>query len=230
MPVHFRSPTTSMKRCVPPRNRFWYCPGLLDTVPRFPVETVVDNCGICSDKRLLAVLLSIEGYASAILHIGQDYHAAVGIPVPTGHDFTKCGYVVIDTTAISYVGGQPLAQNGSSKLRKPMVIPIGSGTKTYSAIRNVAQIHAVVDKLDTEISPGRYARIRTHPPAVVHPCADGNTPFPRRRMRLCGRRRTRRSAGCNRRFTATMHFPTSFHVPWNSWCSFTTTIWTVRRS
>ncbi|HJJ55106.1 MAG TPA: hypothetical protein O0X50_03365 [Methanocorpusculum sp.] len=124
----------------------------LDTAPRFPIETVVDNTGICSDKSiLLAALLSTEGYACAILHFGRDQHAAVGIPAPVGYDFDKCGYVVIETTAVSYIGGLPISPDGSQNLHRPKVIPIGNGTKTYSAIRDVARIHAVMNELKEKL-------------------------------------------------------------------------------
>lgn len=124
----------------------------LDTAPRFPVETVVDNAGICSDKSLLlAALLSTEGYASAILHFGRDHHVAVGIPAPAGYDFDKCGYAVIETTAVSYIGGLPIAPDGSQNLHRPKVIPVGNGTKTYSAIRDVAKIHAVLNDLNEKL-------------------------------------------------------------------------------
>ncbi|HJJ36880.1 MAG TPA: hypothetical protein O0X27_06890 [Methanocorpusculum sp.] len=124
----------------------------LDTAPRFPVETVVDNTGICSDKSLLlAALLSTEGYACAILHFGRDHHAAVGIPAPAGYDFDKCGYAVIETTAVSYIGGLPIAPDGSQNLHRPKVIPIGNGQKTYSAIRDVAKIHAVLNDLNEKL-------------------------------------------------------------------------------
>ncbi|HJJ73862.1 MAG TPA: hypothetical protein O0X58_05870, partial [Methanocorpusculum sp.] len=62
----------------------------IEIAPRFPVETVVDGTGICSDKSLLlAGLLSCEGYACALLHFGKENHLAVGIPAPDGFDFKK---------------------------------------------------------------------------------------------------------------------------------------------
>ena len=126
----------------------------LDTAPRFPVETVVDGCGICSDKSLLlAAMLTKEGYSCAILHFGHDHHAAVGIPVPAGYDFAKCGYAVIETTAVSYIGGAPLAPDGPKQMRKPTVIPIGSGSRTYGAIRDLAKIHAVLAELSEKLKP-----------------------------------------------------------------------------
>jgi len=120
--------------------------------PRFPVETVVDGKGICSDKSiLLAGMLVTEGYAVALLHFSKENHLAVGIPAPSGFDFLNTGYAVIETTAVSYIGGDPCTE--SPTVSRPKVIPIGNGTRTYSAIRDTAHIHAVIRELVEKLKP-----------------------------------------------------------------------------
>ena len=126
----------------------------IEIAPRFPVETAVDGTGICSDKSLLlAGLLSHEGYAAALLHFGKENHLAVGIPAPAGFDFQKTGYAVIETTAVSYIGSDPCTETKGSLVTRPKVIPIGNGTKTYSAIRDTAKILAVIRELEEKLNP-----------------------------------------------------------------------------
>ena len=126
----------------------------LNVAPRFPVETAADKKGICSDKSLLlAAMLSIEGYACAILHFGPEHHAAVGIPAPDGYDFKKTGYAIIETTVVSYIGSEPCTPEGVREVKRPKVIPIGNGTKTYSAIRDTAKILAVTRELAEKLNP-----------------------------------------------------------------------------
>ena len=126
----------------------------IEIAPRFPVETAVDGTGICSDKSLLlAGLLSHEGYAAALLHFGKENHLAVGIPAPSGFDFKKTGYAVIETTAVSYIGSDPCTETKGSLVTRPKVIPIGNGTKTYSAIRDTAKILAVIRELEEKLDP-----------------------------------------------------------------------------
>ena len=126
----------------------------IEIAPRFPVETVVDGMGICSDKSLLlAGMLSNEGYAVSLLHFGKENHLAVGIPAPAGFDFKKTGYTVIETTAVSYIGSDPCTETKGSLITRPKVIPIGNGTKTYSAIRDTAKILAVIRELEEKLNP-----------------------------------------------------------------------------
>ena len=121
----------------------------IDHAPRFPVETVVDGKGICSDvSLLLAGLLAHEGYAVAVLHFSQENHLAVGIPVPAGYDFRGCGCAVIEATALGYVGdaeGTFPAGDGSVRTlaSRPKVFFVGHGSKRYGSIAEVARILAV---------------------------------------------------------------------------------------
>lgn len=124
----------------------------ISLAPRFPVETVVDGTGICSDKSLLlAGMLATEGYAVAVLHFAKENHLAVGIPAPNGFDFLGTGYAVIETTAVSYVGTVPCGSEVCKS--RPKVITIGRGTKTYSAIRDTAKILAVIGELEEKLNP-----------------------------------------------------------------------------
>lgn len=126
----------------------------IQIAPRFPVETVVDATGICSDKSLLlAGMLSREGYAVSLLHFAKENHLAVGIPAPAGFDFKKTGYAVIETTAVSYIGSDPCTETKGSLVTRPKVIPMGNGTKTYSAIRDTAKILAVIRELEEQLNP-----------------------------------------------------------------------------
>jgi len=124
---------------------------LTEIAPRFPVETIVDGTGICSDKSLLlAGLLSHEGYAVSILQFARENHLTAGLPSPAGFDFAGCGQAVIETTAILYIG-QPAAEYSSAASR-PKVFPIGHGTKRYGCIREVAKILAELASLTGQLS------------------------------------------------------------------------------
>jgi hypothetical protein len=123
----------------------------IEIAPRFPIETIVDGTGICSDKSLLlAGLLSHEGYAVSVLQFGKENHLTVGLPAPDGYDFAGCGQTVVETTAISYIG-HPAGEYASTTSR-PKVFPIGHGTRRYDCIREVAKILATLSSLNEKIS------------------------------------------------------------------------------
>ena len=123
----------------------------IEIVPRFPVETIVDGVGICSDKSLLlAGLLSHEGYAVSILQFAKENHLTVGLPAPTGYDFAGCGQVVIETTVISYIG-HPAGEYADTTSR-PKVFLIGHGTKQYGCVREVAKILSTLTTLNEKLS------------------------------------------------------------------------------
>lgn len=123
----------------------------IEIAPRFPVETIVDGTGICSDKSLLlAGLLSHEGYAVSLLQFGKENHLTVGLPAPDGYNFAGCGQAVVETTAISYIG-HPAGEYADTTSR-PKVFPIGHGTKRYDCIREVAKILAALSSLNEKIS------------------------------------------------------------------------------
>ena len=123
----------------------------IEPAPRFPVETIVDGTGICSDKSLLlAGLLSHEGYAVSVLQFAKENHLTVGLPAPPGYDFAGCGHAVVETTAISYIG-HPAGEYADTTSR-PKVFPIGHGTKRYGSIRDVAKILATLESLNEQIA------------------------------------------------------------------------------
>ncbi|WP_319378166.1 hypothetical protein [uncultured Methanocorpusculum sp.] len=123
----------------------------IEIAPRFPIETIVDGTGICSDKSLLlAGLLSHEGYAVSVLQFGKENHLTVGLPAPDGYDFAGCGQTVVETTAISYIG-YPAGEYADTTSR-PKVFSIGHGTKKYESIRDVAKILATLSSLNEKIS------------------------------------------------------------------------------
>ncbi|MCZ9312960.1 MAG: hypothetical protein O0V67_06245 [Methanocorpusculum sp.] len=130
----------------------------IDRAPRFPVETVVDRKGICSDKSLLlAGLLAHEGYAAAVLHFSPENHLAVGIPVPEGYDFHGCGCAVIESTALGFVGDAEGAfPAGDGKVRtlasRPKVFFVGHGSKRYGSIAEVSKILLVRSALREKLA------------------------------------------------------------------------------
>ena len=117
--------------------------------PRFPVETIVDGTGICSDTSLLlAGLLAHEGYAVAVLQFTPENHVAVGIPVPAGCDYAKTGYAVIETTVISYIGDTSGEfAPGRRITSRPKVFPIGHGSRRYGSIAEIRHILTTLDQL-----------------------------------------------------------------------------------
>lgn len=117
--------------------------------PRFPIETMVDRKGICSDKSLfLAALLQQEGYAVCLMSFSAENHMTVGIPAPRGYDYRKTGYAIIETTCPSFVGSKNQGEGGSLKLRSiPDIIPIGKGKRQYTAFKEAAWIIETEEKL-----------------------------------------------------------------------------------
>ncbi len=127
----------------------------VNRAPRFPVETIVDGRGICSDKSvLLAGLLAHEGYAAAILQFSPENHVTAGIPVPSGYDYAKTGYAVIETTVISYVGDTSGEfAPGRRITSRPKVFPIGHGSRRYGSIAEIRHILTTLDRLTEKIAP-----------------------------------------------------------------------------
>lgn len=125
----------------------------IEIAPRYPVETVFENRGICSDKTiLLAGLLAHEGYSCAVLHFAKENHVTVGLPAPDGFDYFGCGYAVVETTAISYIGAA--SSEFGVCAGRPKVLPIGHGTKTYDGIRETVKILQIQHELEESITEG----------------------------------------------------------------------------
>ena len=117
--------------------------------PKFPVEIFVDRSGDCDDKGLLlAGLLSREGYKAALLSFKDESHLAVGIVCP-GTDYKKTGYAYVETTNVTFVGIPPDGLAGGIVIHSdPLVVPVGSGMKNYSACGQTKYLH------DTFLSTG----------------------------------------------------------------------------
>lgn len=112
-------------------------------VQRFPVETLVDGKGLCGDKSvLLALLLSHEGYAAALLHFAPEKHMAVGVR-GAGPTYDSTGWLFVETTAPGYISDIPKSFVGGMTLTSaPDVIEVGSGTLQYGAADDIARIIA----------------------------------------------------------------------------------------
>lgn len=117
---------------------------------RFPVETLVENKGLCGEKSyLLAALLSLEGYAVSLLLFQKDRHMAVGIPSAVAFDYSYSGHAFIETTSISYIGaGDGTYGEERQKLTaKPEVIKIGSGKKYHRSLQSIKSILTAENEL-----------------------------------------------------------------------------------
>src|SRR5512145_146718 len=134
---------------------------LAENPAKFPVETVVDGAGDCDDKSvLLAGLLSREEYRVALLSFGPETHMAVGIGSPQ-YRYRDTNYPFLEVTNLSYVG-VPTEKLGAGKVlqSKPLVIPIGEGTKEYTSAGQTQYIHEtgiVSEQKARELEP----RVRT---------------------------------------------------------------------
>jgi hypothetical protein len=118
---------------------------------RFPVETVGDNKGDCDDRsRLLAALLSREGYAAALLHFDKENHMAVGIKAD-GLEYRGTGWTIIETTSPSMVGF-PFEENALVKLSTtPVAVSVsGSNTKVFTAADDIIFLKKTMDDMKKE--------------------------------------------------------------------------------
>ena len=53
----------------------------------------------------------------------------------------------------TYIGSDPCTETKGCLVTRPKVIPIGNGTKTYSAIRDTARILSVIRELEEKLNP-----------------------------------------------------------------------------
>jgi hypothetical protein len=114
-----------------------YCDQDADN-PKFPIETFVDKCGDCDDKsRLLAALLSREGYEVMLLLFSEEQHMAVGIPSPP-LDYKGTGYAYVETTSPAFVGFLADENTNVKISSNPKVIAVGDGKKPYGKGKAVA--------------------------------------------------------------------------------------------
>lgn len=100
---------------------------------QFPIETFVENKGVCIDASLfMAGLLSRENYNVSIFDFKDENHAAVGISCQQLYSYKGTGYCYIETTGYSFIGVVPEQLVGNITLYSyPKIIPIGDGYKKY---------------------------------------------------------------------------------------------------
>ena len=113
--------------------------------PKFPIATFGDGAGDCDDKSLLlAALLAREDYEVALFYFGDETHMAVGVG-SAGCHYKNTTYAYIEATNTSYVGIPPLAlSHGTPLASDPLVIPIGGGSRYYTACDQIRVIdHAL---------------------------------------------------------------------------------------
>ena len=110
---------------------------------RFPVETLVDRIGVCSDKSMLMVaLLAHEGYDVALLTFDAEKHMTAAIKGP-GETYGNSGYLLIESTSPAYIAEIPKRFiSGVSLQSEPHVIPIGTGDTPYGSAGRTARILA----------------------------------------------------------------------------------------
>jgi len=101
---------------------------------RFPVEVLVDDKGICSEKSLLlAGILAYAGYDVVLFDFENESHMAVGIRCSCNNSFRGSGYCFIETTSLTPIGYVPEEYMGGIKLvSTPRIIRVGSGEKIYA--------------------------------------------------------------------------------------------------
>jgi hypothetical protein len=141
-----------------------------DTLPRFPVETIVDGTGDCDDKSvLLAGHLSREGYNVSLLLFIPEHHMAVGVPGDR-MQYRDTGYIFVETTDVSFMGDVPRELNQSVKYvppgqvpektpitSLPLVIRVGSGSKIFTSAEKTEYI-----LLQKRAVDARIALLRAH--------------------------------------------------------------------
>ncbi len=115
-----------------------------DADARFPVETLVERTGVCSDKSMLLVaLLAHEGYDVALLVFDAENHMTAGIKGP-GEAYGSSGYLLIESTTPAYIAEIPEQFVSGIRLESDAhVIPIGTGDTPYGAAERTARILAV---------------------------------------------------------------------------------------
>ena len=110
---------------------------------KFPIETVIENCGDCDDKSvLLAGLLNYAGFDSALFNYGTHVTAAI---------MADGEYVLIETTGAKYIGEVTEIDEVDFSMQ-PDVYKIGAGTKDYTVMNQVRTILQARDTLTNRIA------------------------------------------------------------------------------
>jgi len=137
----------------------------VDTVARFPAETIVDGTGDCDDKSLLlASLLSREGYNVSLLLFIPEHHMALGVK-SEGLQYNDTGYMYVETTGVSFMGDVPKRLNQSEKYlpddqvpgtiplaSAPIVIRVGSGSKGFTHSGEIEYIITQKNIIDARVA------------------------------------------------------------------------------
>ncbi|WP_319377890.1 hypothetical protein [uncultured Methanocorpusculum sp.] len=121
---------------------------------RYPIETVIGEFGDCDDKStLLAGLLTRSGFDAVLLIFKEESHATVGIRTNDSTAYPNAeGYSIIETTDYSYVTDKSFTfEDGSSLESTPVIVGVGTGSKTYTSGYQVEAILAYKNTADARI-------------------------------------------------------------------------------
>ena len=128
-----------------------YCDDHADN-PKFPIETFVEKCGDCDDKsRLLAGLLSREGYEVVLLLFFEEQHMAVGVKSPP-LDYKGTGYAYVETTSPALVGFLADENTNVRITSTPKVIPVGTGDKPYGKGEEITYLKDTFEEMKSCIN------------------------------------------------------------------------------
>ncbi len=113
-----------------------YIPYGDDQSIKFPVEVLVTNKGVCSEKSfLLAGILYYAGYDVALLDFEKENHMAVGIKGNCSKSYG--GYCFIETTRPNPIRYVPKTYVGNITLKSKLrIIKIGNNSLKYNKIYN----------------------------------------------------------------------------------------------
>lgn len=134
------------------------------TMSRFPVEVLADQKGDCDEKsRLLAGLLSREGYAVALLSFSDQKHMTAGIRAE-GIEHGECGFAILESTSPT-LPGQRFVERKSLRLdSQPEVVRVGNGERAYCsgpdlvfAEQAMKELKSRLDSSSQEIERARSA-------------------------------------------------------------------------
>jgi hypothetical protein len=126
---------------------------ILDSDPKYPIETLVEGAGDCDDKSiLLAGLLAHEGYRVSLLYFPDELHMAVGVGATEG-TFRDTGLACVETTNLSLVGIPASELEGGTTLKSdPLVITVRSDGTLYTRGNETAFIWAALDAADETVA------------------------------------------------------------------------------
>lgn len=125
---------------------------------KFPVETLLGQKGVCTDKSLLLIkLLCYLQFDVVLFEFNDADHVAVGIKVPREYGNFNSEYAYVETTSLFRIGEIPESdefQGGS--LVNPELIQVGCGDKVF---RHIAQL-----RTNEEVFINKYGEEYFHMP------------------------------------------------------------------